>query len=252
MPNNIPNQSVQRTVQILYLLAGQESGLSVRQIADDIGCKPNTAYRLIRSMELEGLIERRTEPIRFTLGSTVAQLHHLNEERHLLSEAGKLLQYYQSRQRRASFVFAEMEGNKFHTRLRTPCERPGVLVRHRETVNALYETSSSLLFMAYANPLLLSKIEQAYPFETYGKPYWESRAELNECLRQTRKRGYCFPHGHSPLGSLVTLSAPVFGPGNEMIAAIGGYISDEPVSQREIKRLIANCRECAEKLSELT
>ncbi|WPJ96761.1 helix-turn-helix domain-containing protein [Coraliomargarita algicola] len=252
MPNNTPNQSVQRTVQILYLLAGQEGGLSVRQIADQIKTKPNTAYRLIRSMELEKLVERRTEPIRFILGPAVAQLYHLNQERHLLSEADRLLRYYQTQQRRASFVFSEMEGTKFYTRLRTPRERPGVLIRHRESVNALYETSSSLLFMAYANPLLLSKIEQSYPFEEYGSLYWKSRAELNECLRLTRKRGYCFPQSHGPLGTLITLSAPVFDSGNEIIAAVGGYISDEPVSQREIKRLIENCCKCAHQLTELS
>jgi DNA-binding IclR family transcriptional regulator len=200
-------------------------------------------------MELEKLIERKTKPIRFTLGSAVAQLHHLNEERELLSEAGKLLQYYQSRQRRASFVFVEMDQERFYTRLRTPCDRPGALVRHRESMHAPYETSSSLLFMAYANPLLAQKLEKAYPFETYGRPYWKSRNELSEFLRQTRKRGYCFPRGHTPLGSLVTLCAPVFGPGNELIASAGGYIADEKVSKREINRLIANCCECAEKLS---
>ena len=251
MPGDAPNQSIQRTVRILYLLAGEEGGLTVRQIANQIGIKANTAYRVIKSMEFEQLVERRKDPLRFVIGRAVAELARLDEERHLLSTAGQLLLSHQKQHRSASFVFVEMDQSQFYTRLRASSERPGILIRERKSIHSLYETSSSLLFLAYASPLLARKLEQAAPFEVHGKPHWKSRLQLDDFLKKTRRLGYCLPHLQSPYGPLVAVAAPIFSAGHEVIASIGAYIPGSKIPKREIDQMISLCRSCANKLSGL-
>ncbi len=55
MPKNAPNQSVNRTVLILFAVAGSEDGRTIGQIAEALDIKPNTAYRFIRTLEQDGL-----------------------------------------------------------------------------------------------------------------------------------------------------------------------------------------------------
>jgi len=250
MPRDATMQSLQRAVHILYAVAGVEDGCTVQQIAHKTGLKPNTVYKFTRSLERERLLKRRTSPLRFVLGHTLTELKRLDDERHLLSEARRLLLRCQTEVRDGSFTLCELEQTVFYKRLYIQHDRPGVPVQLRESSNPLYEKATSLLFLAYCPPNVARALYQAHPFETEGKPFWGTRKRLESFLAQVRQRGYCQPEIPDSIGDIFRVAAPVFSRGHEMIAAIGAHLPEGPAGKRDQARLVRVCCAAARELTE--
>lgn len=249
MPRDESLQSIQRAVKILYGVAGVEDGCTVQQIAARTGLKPNTAYKFIRTLEREHLLRRKKNPLRFVLGQALAELKTLDDERHLLSLAGGMLVQTQALLPLASFCLLEMHHATNYERLSVLSNRPGVLVQRREFSVPLYGKASSLLFLAYCHPDEAQKLYEAHPFEREGRAIWKSRARLEDFLARVRKLGYSQPEVPDSEGSVFRVAAPVFSRGQELIAAIGGFV---PIgaSKKYRAQLVRLCRKTAAELTE--
>lgn len=242
MPGNLPVQSIQRTARLLFAVAGSEEGRSIAEIALALGVKPNTAYRLIRTLEQENFLFRKETPLRFFLGEAVAELGHLEERRHLLTVAGRILRRAQVRLPQANLALLELHGNDVFQRLCVESGRPGVLVRRRRYKIDFYSRASSLLFLAYSHPDVAERLYRAHPFEREGKPAWKTRSRLDQFLAKTRRVGWSQPD--FPERNFFRLAVPVFSAGGEVLAAVGGFLSlDEPESGRP--ELVRLCRKTA-------
>lgn len=248
MPGDKPLQSIQRAIQILYAVAGVENGCTIQQIAARTGLKANTAYKFTRTLERENLLLRKKSPLRFTLGRTIDELKQLNDERHLLSVAGKLLVKTQAALPCSTFSLLELQQSTTYQRLSVQSNRPGVLVQRRDYAVPLYTKASSLLFLAYSHPDEAQKFYDAHPFEINGKPVWKTQANLDAFLAGVRKRGYCQPEVPDIEGPHFRVAAPVFSQGHELVAAIGAFIMvNEPKKYRP--QLIQLCRKIGEDIS---
>lgn len=240
-------QSVQRAVKILYAVAGSEEGRTITQIAATLGIKTNTAYRFIKTLELEHMLQRKANPLRFTLGTAFSELKRLDDERHLLTVAGEVLIRTQTRLPSANIALMELDGTETFQRLCVESDRPGVLIRRREFRVDFYSRASSLLFLAYSHPDEAERIYRAHSFEHEGKPIWRTRARLEQFLRKIRQTGWAAPD--FPERNYFRLAVPIFSGGSEVIAAIGGFISMEE-SERSKTLLVRLCREAASQVME--
>lgn len=247
MPHNSLIQSTQRTVKILYAVAGSEEGRTINQIAETLGLKPNTAYRLIKTLEQEHMLQRKTSPLRFALGSALSELSRLDEERHLLTVAGRILIRTQAQLPESNIALLELHGTDTFQRLCVESDRPGVLIKRRDFKVDFYSRASSLLFLAYSHPDVAERIYRAHSFESEGKPVWKSRAKLENFLHQIRQDGRALPD--FPERNYYRLAVPIFSPGKEVIAAIGGYITMD-VPARSKKTLVSLCHAAAQKVTD--
>ena len=246
MPANKATQSVIKATRILYAVAGSEHGRTVHQIALALGLKPKTAHRLIRTLEQEKFLKRRTSPLRFLLGPAVTELEKLNGERHLLSVAGDILVRTQSKLLCANFILLELDGTEIYHRLCVLADRPGVLIKQRSYTIDFYSHASSILFLAYAPPELKDQIYKAHPFDLEGKSIWRSMTKLNDTLAEIRRLGWALlPDSY---GDYYRFAVPIFSPGGEVIAAIGGYMSIEE-SATSRKLLIQLCRSAVKEIT---
>src|SRR5690606_39127426 len=114
-------QSLQRGFKILYHVAGRSDGCSVAEIAAGVGLKEITAYKLIRTLEAEKVLQRLRPTVRFTLGRSVHELKPLGDERVLLTEAGKALLAAQRALSHASFALLPLEAGETYPRMRVDC-----------------------------------------------------------------------------------------------------------------------------------
>lgn len=250
MPGNAPNQSVQRAVRVLYAVAGAEDGRTVAQIAAATGLRPHTAYKFIRTLEAENLLRRREAPLRFVIGRAVAEIKHLDDERHLLTEGGRILVRAQARLPAASLVLLEPEAADTYQRLGVFADRPGVLVRRRDFRVDAYSKASSLLFLAHAGPGQAARFFRLHPFAKSGRAIWKTRARLDAFLSETRRLGYAlpdFPDENEAGAPLFRVAAPVFTPEETLGAAIAGWLPDD-ASRTAKRELVALCRGAAEEL----
>lgn len=246
MPANQATQSILKATRILHAVAGSEDGRTVHQIALTLGLKPKTAHRLIRTLEQEQFLKRRTNPLRFLLGPAVAELGKLNDERHLLSVAGDILVRTQSKLLCANFILVELDDTEIYHRLCVFAERPGVLIKPRSYTIDFYSHSSPMLFLAYAPPEIKDKLYKAHPFELEGKAIWRSQSNLNDALSEIRRLGWALlPDSY---GDYFRFTVPIFSPSGEVNYAFGGYMSiKESATSR--KMLMQLCRSAVEQIA---
>ncbi|PAW79902.1 MAG: hypothetical protein B9S32_00835 [Verrucomicrobia bacterium Tous-C9LFEB] len=247
MPENLAIQSLIKATRILFTVAGSEHGRTVHQIAASLGLKHKTAYRLVRTLEQENFLQRKTNPVRFLLGSTIGELERLNSERHLLTIAGDMLIRAQAKLLCANFLLLELNGTETYHRLCVMSERPGVLIKQRSHTIHFYHHISSILLLAYAQPETQAMLYKAHPFEVEGKSIWKTQTKLNEFLSEIRRTGLCA--SVDPDNRHYRVATPIFSKGGEVIAAMGGYM---PVgeSARSRKILAYLCKTTAAEISE--
>lgn len=251
MPANAPNQSTQRAVRVLFAVAGADDGRSIAHIAQATGLLPATAYRFIRTLEQEKLLQRRESPLRFLLGPAIAELKRLDDDRRLLSLGGRVLVRRQARMPDCNLVLLEADGVETYQRFGVFAERPGVLVKRRDYRLDPYSKASALLFLAYSPPAAAEEFFRRHPFERGGARLWKTRAALDAFLDEVRRLGYArpdFPDESHDHRSLFRLAAPVFDADHAVVAVIGGFIPDESAGTTK-RRFIRLCRETAAEIT---
>ncbi len=248
MPSSEYLQSVQRTVRILYAVAGAEDGRTIRQIADATNLKHNTAYKFVRTLENEGLLSRREQPIRFTLGHALTELNQLDNDRHLLSVGADVLKLTSAKMPEGNFALFEFEFPLTWQRLCVETTRPGVLIRRRAFSIHPYIKASSLLFLAYSTPEQIADYLKLHPFDLEGQSTWETRENLATFLDRVRSLGYCAPNCPE-INVGYRIAFPIFSSGHEPIAAVGGYLLGN-VSKQMRQKLLSHCRQAALKVQE--
>ena len=251
MPGNAPIQSVQRAARLLHAIAGAEDGLSVAQAAAAASLRLHTAYKFLRTLEAENLLQRRAHPLRFLLGRGIAELKHLDDGRQLLTAGGRLLVRAQARLPSASLVLLEPEGPDTYQRLGVFADRPGVLVKRRDFKVDPYAKASSLLFLAHATPETSAAFFRRHPFAKTGRAIWRTRARLDTFLEKIRRDGYAlpdFPDNAEKTAPLFRLAVPVFAPDQSLAACIAGFLPDTATRTAK-NNLITLCRTTATALT---
>ncbi|PAW78882.1 MAG: hypothetical protein B9S32_05740 [Verrucomicrobia bacterium Tous-C9LFEB] len=253
MPGNKPIQSIQRTFRILYLLAGEEEGMTPRQIAAALKIRPGTIYNFLRTLELEHVIERRESPFRYVLGFAMTELRRLDEQRHLLSVSSKVLLRTYGKMPNANFSIVQHDAPYTYTRFCVETNHPGVLQHRREYVLPPYTRASCLVFLAYSSPEQQAHYFRTFPFETHGQSTWKTRERLEGFLAKIRRKGLCILD--LPDVPLLTwdenftfrMSVPIFSPRHAVVAAVCGYVDGaEPV--RVHKSVVRLTREAAHQI----
>lgn len=245
MPKNESLQSARRAIRVLYAIAGSEEGKTINQIAAILGIKPNTAYRLIKTLEQEHVLRRLSNPLRFALGPALSELKRLDDTRHLLTVSESALIRAHTRIPQANLALLELHGTETFQRLCVESSRPGVCIRRREYKLEFYSRATTLLFLTFVSPDEARRIHRAHPFESEGKPVWKSHARLEAFLREIRKTGIA--RLELPGQNFFRVAAPVFSSGKEVIAAIGGYMPPEE-SLRAKTQLARVCRDAAKEI----
>jgi DNA-binding IclR family transcriptional regulator len=229
-------QSLQRGFKILYHVAGRRDGCSVGEIAAGVGLKEITAYKLIRTLEAEKFLQRLGPPLRFTLGHSVHELKHLDDERVLLTEAGKALLAAQREMPDVSFVLLQIENGNTYQRMRVGPEHYGRLLRMRDYQVNSYEKASSLLFLAHGSPEENDQFFAKHPFEREGRAYWKSRFELEQFLAGVRRRGWSQPELKGEI--YYRLAAPVWSPSGKVISSVGCFTEHTGLTKIKKRRML--------------
>ncbi|RRK01510.1 hypothetical protein Ga0100231_001585 [Opitutaceae bacterium TAV4] len=277
MAQNAPIQSVERAIRILFAVAGAEDGRTIEQIARATELNPSTAYRLARTLEGAGMLARamrHTSPasltscppsppplptspsrsqlpapsassVRFLIGPAVGELKHLDDDRHLIAIASRVLVRWQAKLPGCNLGLVERIAHESCERLRVTSARPGVPIIRRTKLHHPYGKVSPLLFLAYATPDERDDFFRRHPFEREGRDLWGDLARLEGFLADVVRYGYAQPD--FPDGKWFRLAVPVFASDGHLAAAVGGYVENS-ASQRTRQRLLTLCRGAAEEI----
>lgn len=247
MPGNELVQSVLRGLDIVETVAQSEGGLTLRQLAEGLELKSPTVHNLARTLLARGFLERTNGYPRYRLGPAVLRLADAYWDRWLVRRGSAVVRELFGALGNATVLLAEAVGGEVMTSLRMSPERPGVLERPRVRAMHPYATCCVLVFQAFWTEEERNAFRERHPFSLSGAHIWKSTKRLDDALVKVRHKGYADPGLVGTGGRAV--AAPVFGPGRELVAALGASAPTERPAGRAWKKLVEKVGRAARSLS---
>lgn len=183
-----PIQSLLRGVDLLQILADSGEGMRLQELADRLQLKLPTVHNLLSTLALRGLVEK-CGPSRYVAGPAVLRMagQIMNARGLRRVEAGALRLGAKPYQPTVNVCRAT--ASQVQMLLRISPDAPAVVQRPAGRSVALYRTASGLAVLAFAPTDLVWLLEETYPFEEHGMPYWQSRDTLDDAIERTRQDG---------------------------------------------------------------
>jgi len=207
--------ALDKGLDILELLAGEEEGLSQAEIAKALGRTPNEHYRMLERLVRRGYVSRNASD-RYELTLKLFGLAHFHRPiRRLVSQATPLMRALAVRTMQSNHlavydragvtVIAQMDAPGYW----------GLSIRVGARVG-LFNTGSGHVLLAFRTPdeRAMMIAEQDDAGDEPGRP-----EDLEERLAQIRSRGYEVMPSQQSAG-VYNLSAPVTGGDGSAIAAL--------------------------------
>ena len=207
--------ALDKGLDILELLAGEEEGLSQAEIAKALGRTPNEHYRMLERLVRRGYVFRNASD-RYELTLKLFGLAHFHRPiRRLVSQATPLMSALAVRTMQANHlavydrasvtVIAQMDAPSYW----------GIAIRVGARVG-LFNTGSGHVLLAFrsAEERAVMIAEQDAGDEEQSRP-----EDLEERLMQIRQRGYEVMPSQQTAG-VYNLSAPVLGADSTALAAL--------------------------------
>jgi DNA-binding IclR family transcriptional regulator len=164
-------------------------------------------------------------PVRYSLGPALSRLAELESHGRRLVTAEAQLRGLRTGLRAATLTYCERRAGDVAVRLRINPDRPEVVERPQTVTMHPYSTVTSLVFQAFWPEETRREYQQRYPLWEHGAHLWRTLEALTRELGIVRKRGYAWAVKEA---NTLVLSAPVFGPGQDIVGALGVRTLIEP------------------------
>lgn len=228
--------TVDRALGILRLFAGEQSEWTVEAAARELGLSQSTAYQYFRSLVDGGLLSTYKTGI-YVVGPAIIELDRQTRLRDPL-----ILASHDEMDALAG-TLSDEDDVVLLCRLykltvmcidqRAPAAPRQQVSYERGRPMPLEKGAASKAILAHLPPRVLRRYyDSSYPRGI--NPTW---AEFRQPLRSIRRAGVCITHGELDPGR-VGLSAPVFGPDQEVIGSIGLVLSESALGDGEVPQAI--------------
>jgi len=208
-------QSLARGLKILELLAQAENGVSVTELAEELGVDKSSASRLIQTLATYGFAEQDPTSRRYRLGPQVVRLSRsLLTRMPLRDEAKPFLRQLVERTGECAHLAILAQGQALYV---DQVESPASLrvTTGVGTLAPLHCTALGKCLLAFDNGIALPKELPSYTPRTITDP-----EVLRLHLEQTRRQGYAIDDEEYDFG-VRCVAAPVFDYRGKVIGAIG-------------------------------
>ncbi len=244
-------QSVVRALDLVDLASQTERGVTVAEMAEQLGLKRPTAHNLVRTLVHRGVLERLESPVRYRLGPAVGQWAEAATSQGLVARARSLFLELARRTPQVGWVLTEQRMREVQRLLLLTPDRPGVVQRHRLDPCHPYHAATSLAYQAFCEPEARKAFRAHFPLRSFGAPPWGTYEQLNGFLDESRQRGCVVPPPQCPSPSTRQYhraAAPVCDKAGVMIAQVGGFV--EISAAAAVKRdMVVTVRKVAASLS---
>jgi DNA-binding IclR family transcriptional regulator len=231
MINNMNEiQSLARGLIILQLLADSSGGITITDLAENLGVDKGTASRLVSTLGGFGYVERDEETRRYFLGSQVIALSRKALSRMPLRETAKpFLSELMQKTGECAHLAIHANGKALYI---DQVESPATLRVNAQvgTMNPLHCTALGKVLLAYGAASLPATLESFTPktIVDYGR--------LAANLEEIRQTGYAVDDEEFDMG-VRCIAVPVFDFRGKAIGAIGISGPSLRVSQEKLAEL---------------
>lgn len=184
------NQSVVRVVRILKALAVRRGELSLSEISAQVGLHPSTTYRLLVTLEGEGLVERGSERAGYLLGAEMIRMGYVALASLSLGEEAYPYMRHLAAAAHETVNLGVLRGPHVVYLQKIEAEQP---LRADLVVGAFvpaYCTGLGKALLAHLPDSELDALLGPGPLTKYGPNCLTTIAQLREELQRIRQRGY--------------------------------------------------------------
>jgi DNA-binding IclR family transcriptional regulator len=244
MPNSAANAGrnsvpvLERTLDLLALLEGEEHGATIRELCDRLGLPRSTVYRVLNTLLARHFVRRSADGV-FALGPALVSLaarvrpdggaYHLAEiaqgpMQQLRDDLGEPVKLSVRDGDRAKVIVALLGRHEY-----APAPSTG-------TSYPLHAGAASKLILAFLSDADLERHLSA-PLTRYTPRSITDPKKLRAHLMRIRKDRFAQDLGEHSL-SVHAMAAPVFDPGGRFLAALSiPFLADKDAATREKMRL---------------
>ncbi|MFC5588962.1 IclR family transcriptional regulator [Sporosarcina soli] len=205
-------QTVGRALDILFVLAESGKTLTVGEIAERVPLPESTAYRLVKTLELNGVIERR-EKGQISLGMRIMDLArslHQQIDQNLLTISRPIMDSLTERLNETSLLVVRRGDVGVTVQFAEGNRLIGYLTKNGK-IHQLDRGASGKSILAFENSKFINGIMKEAD-ETF-------REELEHELEKIRHQGYAQTVGEVDSDTLA-VAAPIFDESNSVIASL--------------------------------
>ncbi len=221
-------RAVDRSIAILQSFTAAQPLMSVIELQKKVGLSRPTLYRLLHTLALRGLIQAEGDPQRFRLAHGVMSLAHVwLKALDVVNVARPILEELRDRTGETAALFRLQEDRGICI---LECESRHVLSISRGIGDSLTVAQGA------TGKAMLAFMEGERQSEFLARlPKDAARAQLEDALRTTKRRGYSTSRGEIFLGA-VAVSAPYFDHRGSVVGSIGLYgpsarVNDDKVAE---------------------
>lgn len=209
-------QSVDRAVALLFAVAAAPAGATVVELAAECGLNRSTAWRLLGTLEDNGLVDRDPGDNRYRLGFHLAWLASAGGHESLVRRTRSALERVGAASGETA-ALAVASGHEI-VYVDEAASRSVLRVNWVSRTAPLHATSAGRAMLAWLPPDDVERV-LAGPLERFTDSTITNPAALRRELAATRERGYACCSGELE-PSLCGVAAPVLLPGASRPAAV--------------------------------
>jgi DNA-binding IclR family transcriptional regulator len=207
--------ALEKGIDIIELLAAEETGLTVSEISEQLGRRMSELFRIIIVMERRGWLQKDLDTSRYSVTYHLLQLAHRGTPAKSLSVAAAPVMERLSNHINQSCHLVVRSGMQGLVILRqeNPRRHANLSVRLGASLE-LASSCSGHVLLAHLEPG-----ERADLLDTLPRPRGQSRRSLESIVARVRKRG--FEVRRSPMTAGVTdISHPIRGVDGKVVAVL--------------------------------
>jgi DNA-binding IclR family transcriptional regulator len=213
-------QLLARAVSVLLYLREREEPVTVGELAEALSVPANTVYRIVRTLEMGGLVDRSHRPY-VSLGLRMMDLGQAKQRqlsRELAPFAMPILEALTADTDETSLLIMPT-GARAICIFAVETSRAIRLSYEPGRVFPLYAGASGKILLPWMSPQLMETAIAQGDGHVLPGGRRLTAAELRRDIESMRENGYCVSHGEVDAGASA-VGAPVFGRGGQIFAAI--------------------------------
>ncbi|MFC3885127.1 IclR family transcriptional regulator [Bacillus songklensis] len=244
-----PIRAVERAIQILNCFSFERPDLSIEEIIEKTKLAKATVYRLLWTMERNGLIQYDQKENRYRLGYKSLEyggivLENLDIRREAdpyLHELHELTGH--------SVILAVRQGDTVQYLLRYDSDegfQPRNFIGRRRI---LHNGALGILLLAYMQADFIEELLNRYPLEPHTPNTVVDKEQFLHRLREIRKEGIFVDVDETFIG-FTAIAVPIYGGKDNVIAVLGISGPSFKMEGESRERLIKQIKEAAMKVSQ--
>ncbi len=240
----VPNLG--KAVQMLKLISAAEGGLSAVEIEQQLSTPRTTAFRILKTLTHEGMVEKRGSQFFAGAGLFEIGLHALSNSK-LREQSVPILQEL-TRQTGQTSHLAIPSG--WHSLILEVCDSPNpVQVASRSgTLADLHCSATGKIFLSFLHRDRLAEYLDHFPLAARTANTLTKSEQLTEMIRQVCDCGYARDEEEYHPG-VRCLAMPVFNMRSQVVAAIGVTGPTSSFTPDKIESVCLSVRQAASELS---